>query len=509
MALERLSQITESGIKTGITLSNASVTGVLTAVNELKVGTGVTINSGIVTATGGFVGNLTGNVSATGASTFGGSTFSDNVGIKTTSATKTLDVRGDTQVADLYYTADYPTIRPSLDLVFDKVKRLDSRVTFTRNSVGTYVGTDGLIKTAAANEPRFDHDPITGESLGFLIEEQRTNLFTYSEQFDNSAWSKTRTTVSANSITAPDGTLTADKIIENVGSSQDYILDENVTSSVATYTYSFFAKAGERKHIRVSRSTGNQTTFTHYYTLEDSGTATGGGNIESYANDWYRCYGQTEVTSAGNAGFALRLENSSTNSIYDGDGTSGFYIWGAQYEQGAFPTSYIPTSGSAVTRNADFATILGNSFDSFYNTQEWTVLCDFKLASLEDKNGNCRVWDINNNTNNGRIGLLYDTGSFPSFFGFDAGATQLSLSISATGSPNLNIKTALGWSPTSTAAYYEGTLIGTDNTSTTYAPTQLQLGNWYNDDRSMNGTISKLAYYGKRLTNAQLQLLTQ
>ena len=408
----------------------------------------------------------------------------------------------------LYINTDTPTVRPTLDLNFERDQRLDSRITFSRDSTATYLGSDGLIKTAQPNIPRFEFD-TDGNSLGLLIEESRSNLFTYSEQFDNSAWSKTRTTVGVNSITAPDGTLTADKIIENVGTSQDYILDENATSSVATYTYSFFAKAGERKHIRVSRSTGNQTTFTHYYTLEDSGTVIGGGNIESYANGWYRCYGQTEVTGAGNAGFAIRLENSSTNSIYDGDGTSGFYIWGAQYEQGAFPTSYIPTSGSAVTRNADFATILGNSFDSFYNTQEWTVLCDFKLASLEDKNGNCRVWDINNNTNNGRIGLLYDTGSFPSFFGFDAGATQLSLSISATGSPNLNIKTALGWSPTSTAAYYEGTLIGTDNTSTTYAPTQLQLGNWYNDDRSMNGTISKLAYYGKRLTNAQLQLLTQ
>jgi hypothetical protein len=83
MALERLSQITESGIKTGITISNASVTGVLTAVNELKVGTGVTINSGIVTATGGFVGNLTGNVNATGAST-----FNSNVGIQTNDITR-------------------------------------------------------------------------------------------------------------------------------------------------------------------------------------------------------------------------------------------------------------------------------------------------------------------------------------------------------------------------------------------------------------------------------------
>jgi len=98
MALERLSQITESGIKTGITISNASVTGVLTAVNELKVGTGVTINSGIVTATGGFVGNLTGNINASGD----GSTFNSNVGIQTNDITRSDLVGAGNSFVGLY-----------------------------------------------------------------------------------------------------------------------------------------------------------------------------------------------------------------------------------------------------------------------------------------------------------------------------------------------------------------------------------------------------------------------
>ena len=106
MALERLSQITESGIKTGITISNASVTGVLTAVNELKVGTGVTINSGIVTATGGFVGNLTGNVTGdvTGNinASGGGSTFNSNVGIQTNDITRSDLVGAGNSFVGLY-----------------------------------------------------------------------------------------------------------------------------------------------------------------------------------------------------------------------------------------------------------------------------------------------------------------------------------------------------------------------------------------------------------------------
>ena len=73
-------------------------------------------------------------------------------------------------------TADYPTIKPSLNLNFARARALDPRITFTRASVGTYVGRDGRIKTAGNNEARFDHDPVTLESLGLLIEESRTNI---------------------------------------------------------------------------------------------------------------------------------------------------------------------------------------------------------------------------------------------------------------------------------------------------------------------------------------------
>ena len=76
-------------------------------------------------------------------------------------------------------TADYPTIKPSLNLNFARSRALDPRITFTRASVGTYVGRDGLIKTASENEPRFDHDPETLESLGLLLEEPRTNIAEY------------------------------------------------------------------------------------------------------------------------------------------------------------------------------------------------------------------------------------------------------------------------------------------------------------------------------------------
>ena len=81
---------------------------------------------------------------------------------------------------ELEFTDDYPTIEPSLRLDFANARALDPRITFTRASVGTYVGRDGLIKTAGNDEARFDHDPETLESLGLLIEESSTNEFPFS-----------------------------------------------------------------------------------------------------------------------------------------------------------------------------------------------------------------------------------------------------------------------------------------------------------------------------------------
>ena len=84
----------------------------------------------------------------------------------------------------------YPTVRPTLNLDFAKTKVLDPRITYTRASTATFVGSNGLIQTAASGAARFDHNPTTGESLGLLVEEARTNRVTYSEQFDNAGWAE-------------------------------------------------------------------------------------------------------------------------------------------------------------------------------------------------------------------------------------------------------------------------------------------------------------------------------
>ena len=141
-------------------------------------------------------------------------------------------------------TADYPTIKPSLNLNFARSRSLDPRITFTRASTATYVGRDGLIKTAGVDEARFDHDPETLESLGLLIEEQRTNIWNNSADLTISSspvyvnW--TNATRTSNVATAPDGTTAADR--NTFDSATASTVARVSTTAGTTYTFSIYLK---------------------------------------------------------------------------------------------------------------------------------------------------------------------------------------------------------------------------------------------------------------------------
>jgi len=226
-------------------------------------------------------------------------------------------------------------------------------ITFNRNSIGTYVDANGVIQTAASNEARFDHDPVTGESLGLLVEEGRTNLLQYSQEFNASYWTNGTVTVIPNTALAPDNTFTASKLVPNTSSDSTHRIRKSLGTVSGSGTLSIFLKKSEySKAILVSADTNSQIVVDlNSGAILSSGVNILSSSVTQHPNGWWRAsrsvgsglyryfnvYGVPDSITAYSQAFA-------------GDGTSGIYIWAAQIEAGSFPTSYIPTPATFISR---------------------------------------------------------------------------------------------------------------------------------------------------------------
>ena len=366
------------------TFTDLSVTGISTlGVTSATNLTAQSLNvSGISTFTAGpvFIGSDTSTGTASQRlQVTGGAYVSGSVGIGTTNPTSKLQVVGDTRVSgvvtafDFYNDAEYPNIRPTLDLAFAQTKILDSRITFTRASTATYVNASGLIASAAVNEARFDHDPVTGESLGLLIEESRTNIVSYSQEFNNGYWSKTGggnpgTTVTANQAVAPDGTTTADYIDYTTAITNSKLIERVFDNTPAgkTYTGSVWIKGTAGQTINLLLDGSGVDVTGEQYTLD--------GTWQRLSIT--RTYGPTfSATAVFRFGVRpLALPSGTANQVY---------AWGAQVELGSFPTSYIPTVASTVTRAADVASITGSAFTNLFYNQQGTLYFQYSLQPAD------------------------------------------------------------------------------------------------------------------------------
>jgi hypothetical protein len=196
-------------------------------------------------------------------------------------------------------------------------------------------------------------------NAGRLTEPARTNLLTHSNDFENAAWIKTRVTVTDGVAEGLDGLVSAASLTENTDTNQHYIQYSNLTVvSGSTYTASIFAKTNGRDFVVLSLFNGFPVNEVWFDIANGTvGTSTGtvdAATVENYGNGFFRCSISVAATSNNNsASLFVKLADSDGSNNYTGDGSSGVYISGAQFEPGSTPTSYIPTNGSTVTRAAD------------------------------------------------------------------------------------------------------------------------------------------------------------
>ena len=377
--------------------------------------------------------------------------------------------------------------------------RLQSQNTTSGSS---YLGSDGLLKFAAEDEPRIEYGS-DGSLKGLLIEEQRANLLAHSEDFTHSSWSKNNGSITAGATTAPSGGL-ADQYVEDTSNSYHRVATPMSVTSGVTYTLSVLAKYSGRQYLVMNANTlFNARSFFDIQAGTVASTLAGTATIDDMGNGWFRCSITATATSSHTTQAYIGTNTSAADSAYLGDGTSGVYLYGAQLEEGSFPTSYIPTSGSQSTRSPDIASIPVSAFG--YNQEAGTVVVEVDSMKAGVSQRLLSIYDPAD-PNNNRTDLLKNGNHFLQHFTNDGGVNQTNHAVSVLGLTSLKVAATIALDDYSMCVNGGTVVAETDGTPTVPRVDTFRLGGGLSSP--LNGHIKSLKYFPRRLTDAQLQELT-
>jgi len=259
------------------------------------------------------------------------------------------------------------------------------------------------------NVPRIDY--TGGGCPHILAEPQRINLMLYSEDY-SSNWTTSNLSVVEHSTTSPSGETNADKLKEDSSNSAHkirYASPNTPVTNGAVYTMSFFAKKEERTSIRISNAAMSNTdgkfNLSNGQVISSGSSAT--NSMVDYGNGWYRCIMTfTSTTTIAQANIAIL--NANNDITYQGDGSSGLYMWGVQIEAGSYATSYIPNFGtsSGVTRAQDLFTRDG--IGSLINSTEGVLFVE--LENIVDSAAPIAMLGLTDGSASNRISIFISGG---------------------------------------------------------------------------------------------------
>ena len=359
---------------------------------------------------------------------------------------------------------------------------------FSRASSATVVNQSGLIETVGSGTPRID---FLGNTKGaLLLEPQRANKLPWSNKFTN--WSPTNVILGENSIVSPDGTLNATKITDNATSGNHRVITSTTTSSSGNATYSIFLKKGTMTTCFLNMFSGG--TIANTFVDLENGTISGGSGlsqtIEPYGNGWYK----VSITGvlASTSSYVYMYVKQIGGYIGNGD---YMFMYGAQLEEGSYATSYIPTSGSAVTRVLDACS--QTVPDGVIGQTEGVVYIDFLSVNNFDGSGGI-LFEIKEDNNN-RINIYFSNGT-PRLFGIEdaSGVFNQTLALT-TGSV---CKLAIKYNSTSTKVFINGSLSHTLNGINNIAFSD------YSFLPNNNINYNEIKLYNTALTDQELIALT-
>ena len=413
----------------------------------------------------------------------------------------------------------------SLDLNFMTPGTLDPRITFTRASGATYTDASGVIQTVVTNAPRWDYDPVTHALRGLLIEEARTNTIFPSLLVTGANWGAIgSTTESASATAGPDGTTNSVTLLAASSTINDVRGAENGVApgtSGTAYTASVYLKTSSTANAYIQINTGGAAAA--YFDLTAGtglvGADLGGGitnksvAITPCLNGWYRVSFTFTAGASGNIAFYIgpctTVSSSGDNRPYIGVVGQGIYVWGAQLEQGAFPTSYIPTTAAAVTRAADVATM---PTSTWFNAAASSLAADFIVAqapnpSLANSRSPAglgsgtdanviRLWGQLSNSSNAAISTAI------------ASANTNSAALGAT-TANAVMKLAGAWNGTTSVGSLNGAAAASQSIGMPAGLNTLTIGDTSPGSTNyLNGWVRRVRYWNAALSAAQLQSVT-
>ena len=441
-------------------------------------------------------------------------------GVATDNASTPFDSFSMTDVGDGWYRC----VATATDMYFYWILSDNGGLSVTAN------GTDGLfiwgaminkgtsvkpyIKTTDRLDiPRLDYSAgATNPTL--LLEGQSTNLVTYSEQLDNAWWTKVNATINSNNIVSPDGTQNADALVDDTTYGVHRVNTSNINIvSGNSYSFSGFVKSGSVDFLHISPSGGQFSSDNTTVINMSNGTLvskehTGPVSIINYGNGWYRF--EVTLTAISSSLYSKQYFNpssSSTSPIYTGTNDISCYMWGLQIEQGSYPTSYIPTSGTSVTRVADVCEASGLS--SLINSQEGVLFLEIKSLGFDTQNRAISIYDgISTNGHLNRVQIAY--------FGSDQISFLYRTILGNVFLQNINVtqqqtnKFALKYKENDFSAYINGVKVAEQSSGSVVAVgtfTNIATHNG-NDVSNFFGKCNQLILFNEALTDTELEELT-
>lgn len=399
------------------------------------------------------------------------------------------------------------TVMPSLQLPFAKTKRLDPRINFTRNSIGTYFDATGVMRTAQAGEARFNHDPVTLKCKGLLVEEQRANLVLYSSD-PNTGWSNSGSpTITA--LTAS-GIFTPCRVASGGANWHRRQAGSTLTANLP-YAFSAIFKFGQGGNVYFECYGDGTHRFGVYGTVSGLSLSAGMTGFTSISTP--------ELKNLGNGLYQLSVVATPIVTLACSAGvgpysaTVGDYIdlYGLQVEllpaASSLASSFIPTTTAAVTRAADTAYINGTNFSSFYRQDEGTFVATADYQSFPAYG---RVFQADGGADSTAHVVLNTTAGDSRIYAATVigGVTQIDTSSSGNnGTLNTQFNCAYAYKTNDSAFQFGSNVVVADTACSMPAVSILRIGSG-NGSGFLNGHIASLSFFPSRLSNDKLKALS-